>query len=70
MGKLAIDVVHPAVVRAHELIDIAPFLETDQRATMPADIGERPNFAVTTAHDDGGLVAGTKELEVPRLGQL
>ena len=68
--QVAVDVVHPAVVRAHELACVAAGLETNQRATMAAYICEAFQGSVSATNDNRGLICNIQYFEIARLRQL
>ena len=68
--QFPVEVVRPAVVRAFEFSLVATVFQADERSTMPADIGECPDFSVFTPHDDGGLVCQAEYQVVARVRDL
>ena len=68
--QLAVEVVHPAVVRAFEFSRVAAVFQADERSAMPADIGQGPDSFVFTPHDNGGLVHQVEHEVVAHVGDL
>ena len=66
--EIAVDIVHPAVIRAAELARVASVLEADERTAVPADVRKCLEFAVGAAHDDGRFAGHVEDLEVTLLG--
>ncbi len=68
--KVAPEVVHPLVVRAHELVRVTARRATERDTAMRAAIQERAHRAIGLAHDDDGLLPDPRRDEVARSRDL